>query len=109
MVGVEGELGLVALLLAEAEEALHRAVAVGAVDPLARGTPLELRSLGCRRECFACAEKCLDVDAVVDRGCSLGHWCSFAPCWSRVPPGKESLRDGIRYARVLGGEQGRQV
>ena len=73
MVGVEAELGLVALLVAEAEEALHRVAAVGAVHPLARRPPLELRRLGRGGERLTGVEQCLDVDAVVDGGVGRGH------------------------------------
>ena len=46
MIGVECVLGAVFLLPAEAEEALHGGVAMRAVQPFARGSPLELRGLG---------------------------------------------------------------
>ena len=74
MVDVEGVAGAVALLLAEAEEAFHRRVAVRSVLPLTRGAPLELRGLRSRSQRLPGAEQSFDVDAIVDRGLCSGHW-----------------------------------
>ena len=65
------------LLGAEPVEVADHGAAVGAIDPLAAGAPLELRGLGRMLERLARAEQRLDVDAVVDlrgvRTCRLGH------------------------------------
>ena len=53
VIGIELERGLAALLFAEAEEALDRRVAMGAVSPLASRAPLELRGLRSIRERLA--------------------------------------------------------
>src|SRR5262245_1822927 len=68
MIGLDGE-GLVAALLgAEAEEAVDLRAAVRAVDPVARRAPLELRGLRRLLQRFAGAEKCVDINAIVDLG-----------------------------------------
>ncbi len=56
VVGIEGELGPVFLLLAEAEVSLDGRVTVGAVLPLAGRTPLEPGALGRRGQCLTGAE-----------------------------------------------------
>ena len=66
VIGVEHGLGLVALLLAEAEVVLDRRLAVHAVLPRGRRPPRELRRLRAPREGFARVEQRLDVDSVVD-------------------------------------------
>src|SRR4051812_19330110 len=70
VVGVERELGLVLLVLAEAVELLDLRLAVGAVLPLAGRPPLELRGLGGVPERFPRRKQCPYVDAVVDAGLS---------------------------------------
>ena len=67
VVGLERRLGLVRLLLAEAEEALDVRLAVGAVLPLAGRPPRELRRLGRALQRLARVEQRLDVDSVVRR------------------------------------------
>ena len=59
VVGIEGEFGLVGLLRAEAEEALDRRLAVGAVDPLAGRPPRKLGGLRRLGERLAGAEQYL--------------------------------------------------
>src|SRR5262249_45022950 len=66
VVGVEGELGLVALLLAQAVEALDAGLAVGAVQPLATRLPVELRGLGRLAQRIARAQQRIDVDSVLN-------------------------------------------
>ena len=50
VVGVEHELLAVGVLGAEAGEVVHGGAAVGAVDPLGAGPPLEAGCLGCGGE-----------------------------------------------------------
>ena len=66
MVGIEGEGFLAPLLFAEAIEALHGGMAVGAVLPLAGCPPLELGGYRCVGQCLAGGDKRLHVDAVID-------------------------------------------
>src|SRR4029077_18468799 len=68
MVSVEAESGFVFLLAAQAIEAFDGRAAVGAVDPVAGGPPLELGGLGRFGQRFACAEQRVDVHAVLDFG-----------------------------------------
>ncbi len=70
VIGIELELGLVGLLLAEAEEALDDGVAVRAVHPIAGRAPFELGGLGGVGQRLAGADEGLDVDAVLGAGCS---------------------------------------
>src|SRR4029453_13125645 len=71
MVGIEGEFGLVLLLLAKAMEALDCSTAVRAVLPFAGGPPLELGRLRRAFQYFPCRQQCVYVDSVVDT--RLGH------------------------------------
>src|SRR3972149_3777985 len=73
MIGLEGDLGLVLLLLAEPEESLDGGTAVGPVHPLARRPPLELGALRRLPQRFPGTEKRLDVHAVIDRGFGRSH------------------------------------
>ena len=68
VVGFERPLLLVALLLAEAEEALDLDRAVHAVLPLGGRPPGELGGLRRTLQHFARIEQCLHVDSVVDCG-----------------------------------------
>ena len=56
VIGIERKRLLAPLLLAQAEEALHGRMAMGAVLPLTGGTPLELGGGGCVGQCFACTD-----------------------------------------------------
>ena len=79
VVGVEGEAGPIALLLAESEEALDLRPAVGPVLPLAGCPPPEGGGLGRLGERIAGAEQGFDVDRC-RLGC--GSWSSFcSPHW----------------------------
>ena len=73
VIGIERKRLLAPLLLAEAVEALHGRMAMGAVLPLTGGTPLELSSNGCVGERFACTDQCFHVDSVVYRLCRFRH------------------------------------
>ena len=68
VVRLERGLGLVLLLLAEAEETLNVRLAVRAVLPLAGRPPRELRGLGRALQRLARVQQRLDVDSVVDFG-----------------------------------------
>src|SRR5581483_5502916 len=72
---VEGR--LVNLLLAQSPEPFHRGAAVGAVDPGARGAPLELSGLGTVGQRLPGVEQRLEVDPVVDGGGDERHRLSF--------------------------------
>ena len=72
--GVSGS-GPVLLLGAEAGEAGHGRLAVGAVAPGAAGPPGELRRFRCGRQRAAGIEQGLDVHAVVDGTVGDGHLC----------------------------------
>ena len=67
MIGLERRLGLVLLLLPEAEEALDVRLAVRAVLPLAGRPPRELRRLRRALQRLPRVEQRLDVDSIVDR------------------------------------------
>ena len=73
MVGVEVELGLVLMVLAEPEVFFDGGPALGAVHPLARRSPFELGALRLFRQRFACAEQRFDVHAVIDWAFCGGH------------------------------------
>jgi hypothetical protein len=66
MVGLEGELGLVLLLGTEPVEPFNARAAVGAVDPLARRSPLELSPRRLLRERLAGIEQRLGIHTVVN-------------------------------------------
>ena len=65
VIGIEGELRSMFLLPTKPKKVPDGRVTVGAVDPLAGGTPLELGSFGCIRKCLARFEQRLHVDPVV--------------------------------------------
>jgi hypothetical protein len=73
VIGIELERGLAALLFAEAEEALDRRVAMGAVSPLASRAPLELRGLRSIRERLAGGDQCRDVYAIIHCDIRVSH------------------------------------
>ena len=73
VIRLERRLGLVLLLLAEAEEPVHVRPAVRAVLPLAGGPPRELRGLGRALERLARIEQRLHVDSVVDGRRAMVH------------------------------------
>jgi hypothetical protein len=90
MIGVVAEFRLVRLLGAEPKKLCTVEWLWRAVDPGARGAPLELCGLRCIRERLAGAEQRLHVDAVIDLGCShfgCGHVHCVAPSgWSNEEP-----------------------
>src|SRR5439155_26981943 len=100
MVSVERVRLVVALLLAEAEEAVHLRVGVRAVLPLARGPPLELRGLGRPGEGLLGIEQRLDVDAVVDRGIDRSHVPLLGPPTCGASARVQSAPEGRRYTSV---------
>ena len=74
VIGFDRERLSVRVVLAEAGEVGDRRAAVGAVHPLAAGSPLELRGLGGVGERLAGAADRFDVHAVVDGwGVGLSH------------------------------------
>ena len=73
MISIELERGLAALLLAQAKKSFNRRMAVGAVLPLARRAPFELRRLGRIGQRLAGGDQSFDVDAVVDCNIGTGH------------------------------------
>src|SRR6185295_18325504 len=75
MVGIEGELRAVPLLIAKAEEFLHDRAAVRPVHPLAVRLPAKLRCFGRRGQRLASAKKSFDIDAIVDLLARLSHVC----------------------------------
>jgi hypothetical protein len=75
MIGIEGELRLVPLRLAQPVELLDRRAAVRAVLPLARGTPRELGRLGRALQRLARVEQRLNVHTVLNS--SLRHGSSL--------------------------------
>ena len=79
VVGVEGELALVRPLLADPEEVVDRAAAVGAGDPLVAGAELEPGSGRGLLHRVERGEQGRGVDAVAGRAWSVSWswWCSF--------------------------------
>ena len=65
VIGVKGELRSMFLLPTKPKKVSDGRVTVGAVDPLAGRTPLELGSFGRIGKCFARVEQRLNVDPVV--------------------------------------------
>src|SRR6185436_4906424 len=86
-IGVERELGLVFLILAEPEKVLQLRLAVRAVLPFAGGAPFELGGFRCALQCLPRGQQCIHVHAVVDE-CS-SH---LFPLRYRVQPEARSLR-----------------
>jgi hypothetical protein len=80
VVGVEAERLPVLLLLAEAEEALDRRVAVCPVLPGVRGAPLELGRFRRGAQRLAGGEQGFDVDPVVHGGAGDRHTRTPSSC-----------------------------
>ena len=115
MVDVEGVRRAVALLVAEAEEALDVRVAVRAVHPLARRSPHELRGLGRRRSSASRAPSSASTLTPLLTGVSvadIGH----PPCGeasrevipgsrddSSSPPTRNGLSSGLRTRGAASG------
>src|SRR5262249_1160175 len=66
VIGLEGKLTLVPLLISESMETLHGRSGVGTVLPLAGCAPGELGGLRCIFQRFPCGEQRVDVDTVID-------------------------------------------
>ena len=86
MVGFEHPLGLMVVLLPEAEEALYPRLAMDAVLPLGLGPPGELSGFGRALEHLAGVEQRLHIDSVSYRGhvdrCPPSDFHAHMDCFS---------------------------
>src|SRR5262245_29675706 len=73
MIGIELELRHVLLIVAEAEELLHRRMTVCAVHPFAASAPAKFRGFRLCGQRLAGAKQRFDVNAIVDFLAGLGH------------------------------------
>src|SRR4029077_16401888 len=79
VIGFEGKLGLVPLLVPEPMESLDGGSGVGTLLPPAGRTPGELCGLGRALQRLPCGQQCVDVDAVIDT--CLTHFRGSSTVW----------------------------